>query len=158
MPQIQYIDLPINHVSNIIILFHCQHHHSNSRLFWYGLSFFLYKHTMATIKHVRQFKASSLSLAVAIVHVLSHVLSLCNPMDYSMPGFIVLHYLLVLFSSVTQKCPTLCNPMNCSMPGFPVHHQLPQLPQTHVHGVCDSHLTISSCLQSFSVSGSFPMS
>ena len=34
--------------------------------------------------------------------------------------------------------------MNCSMPGFPVHHQLPELAQTHVHRVCDSHLTISS--------------
>ena len=28
----------------------------------------------------------------------------------------------VLFSSVTQSCPTLCDPMDCSMPGLPVHH------------------------------------
>ena len=34
---------------------------------------------------------------------------------------------LMLFSSVTQSCPTLCNPMDCSTPGFPVHHQLPSL-------------------------------
>ena len=94
--------LLLNHVSNIIILFHCQHHLSNSRLLWYGLSFFLYKHTMVTLKHVRPFKPYSVSLVVAIVHVLSHLLILCNPMDYSMPGFTVLHCLLVLFSSVTQ--------------------------------------------------------
>ena len=31
----------------------------------------------------------------------------------------------VLFSSVSQSCPTLCDPMNCSMPGFPVIHYLP---------------------------------
>ena len=35
------------------------------------------------------------------------------------PGF-----LLRLFSSVTQSCPTLCNPMNRSMPGLPVLHYL----------------------------------
>ena len=40
---------------------------------------------------------------------------------------------LMLFSSVTQSCPTLCNPMDCSTPGFPVHQQLPELAQTHVH-------------------------
>ena len=42
------------------------------------------------------------------------------------------------FSSVAQSCPTLCNPMNCSTPAFPVHHQLPELAQTHVHGVGDA--------------------
>ena len=75
------------------------------------------------------------------------------------------HAVSIQFSSVPQSCPTLCDPMNCSMPGFPVHHQLPELAQTHVHRICDSHLTISSfvipfpsCLQSFSASGSFPMS
>ena len=67
-------------------------------------------------------------------------------------------------SSVTQSCLTLCDPMDCSRPGFPVHHQLLEIAQT-----CPSsqwcHLTISSsvvpfssCLQSFSASGSFPMS
>ena len=71
-------------------------------------------------------------------------------------------------SHVAQSCLTLCDPMNCSTPGFPVHHQLLELTQTHVHWVdaiqwC--HPTISSCvvpfsfcLQSFSASGSFPMS
>ena len=28
----------------------------------------------------------------------------------------------VLFSSVTQLCPTLCDPMDCSMPGLLVHY------------------------------------
>ena len=30
----------------------------------------------------------------------------------------------VVFSSVTQSCPTLCDPMDCSTPGLPVHHQV----------------------------------
>jgi len=42
------------------------------------------------------------------------------------------------FSSVQSLIPTLCNPMECSTPGFPVHHQLPELAQTHVHGVSDA--------------------
>ena len=46
--------------------------------------------------------------------------------------------LSVLFSSVTQSCPTLCDPMDCSRPGFPVHHQLPELAQTHVYQVGDA--------------------
>ena len=43
-----------------------------------------------------------------------------------------------VFSSVTQSCPNLCGPMDCSMLGFPAHHQLPELAQTHVHGVSDA--------------------
>ena len=42
------------------------------------------------------------------------------------------------FSSVAQSCLTLCDPMDCSTPGFPVHYQLPELAQTHVHGVGDA--------------------
>ena len=73
--------------------------------------------------------------------------------------------LLSLFISVSQSCPTICHPMDCSTPGFPVHHQLPELAQTHVHRAGWSHPTISlsvvpfsSCLQSFPISESFPMS
>ena len=44
---------------------------------------------------------------------------------------------LIMFSSVTQSCPTLCDPMNHSTPGFPIHHQLPESNQTHVHWVGD---------------------
>ena len=43
--------------------------------------------------------------------------------------------LLRIWCSVAQLCLTLCNPMDSSTPGFPVHHQLPELAQTHVHGV-----------------------
>ena len=71
----------------------------------------------------------------------------------------------VQLSSVAQWCPTLCDPMNRSTPGFPVHHQLPTLTQTHVHRVSDaiqpsnsSVVPFSSCFQSFTASGSFPMS
>ena len=35
-------------------------------------------------------------------------------------------------------CQILCNPMDCSTPGFPVFHCLPELAQTHVHGVGDA--------------------
>ena len=67
------------------------------------------------------------------------------------------------FSSVPQSCPTLCDPMDCLMPRIPVHHQLPEFTQTHAHWVSEaiqpSHPVIpfSSRLQSFPVSGSFPM-
>ena len=44
----------------------------------------------------------------------------------------------VLFSSVTQSCPTLCDPMNCGTPGLPVHDQLPEFTQTHIHRVHDA--------------------
>ena len=44
----------------------------------------------------------------------------------------------VQFSSVAQSCLTLCDPMNHSTPGLLVHHQLPELTQTHVHGVGDA--------------------
>ena len=67
--------------------------------------------------------------------------------------------------SVTTSCPTLCNPMNLSAPGFFVHHYLPEFAQIHVHWNQWCHPTISftvtpfsSCLQSFPISGSFPMS
>ena len=54
--------------------------------------------------------------------------------------------------------------MDWSTPGSPVHHQLLELTQAHVHWDSDaiqqSHTVIpfSSCLQSFSASGSFQMS
>ena len=68
------------------------------------------------------------------------------------------------FSSDAQSCLTLCDPMDCSMPGFLVHYQLPELTQIHVHRVSDaiqlSHpvVSVSSHLQSFPASGSFPRS
>ena len=46
--------------------------------------------------------------------------------------------LSVHFSSAAQSCLTLCDPMDCSIPVFPIHHQLPELAQTHVHGVGDA--------------------
>ena len=68
------------------------------------------------------------------------------------------------FSSVAQLCPTLYDSMDCSTPGLPVYYQLLEFTQTHVHWVGDaiqpSHSVIpfSAHLQSFSASGSFPMS
>ena len=70
----------------------------------------------------------------------------------------------VKISSVVQLHMTLWDPMDYSTPGFPIHHQLPEFTQTHVRPVGDGHPTISSsvipfssCLQSFSASGSFQM-
>ena len=79
-------------------------------------------------------------------------------------GFICLpRHCTSLFRSVTQSCPTLCDPRDYSTPGLPVYRQLTELNQTHVHRVTDaiqpSHPVIPfSCLKSFPVSGSFPMS
>ena len=69
------------------------------------------------------------------------------------------------FSPIAQSCSTLCNSMDCSTPGSPVHHQLLELAQTSYPLSQWCHPTISSsvvpffsCLRSFPVSGSFPMS
>ena len=35
-------------------------------------------------------------------------------------------------------CLTLFDPMDCSLPALSVHHQLPELAQTHVHGINDA--------------------
>ena len=74
-------------------------------------------------------------------------------------------FLLSCYCSVAKLCPTLCDPMGWSTPGFPVLHHLPDCAQIHVHWVSDaihpSHPLpphFSSCLQSFPVSESFPMS
>ena len=80
-------------------------------------------------------------------------------------------YYSVQFSSVAQSCPTLFDPMNCSTPGLPVHHQLPEFTQTPgVYSnscplsrwchptISSSVIPFSSCLQSFTASGCFPMS
>ena len=68
------------------------------------------------------------------------------------------------FSSVPHSCPTLSDPMNYSTPGLPVHHQLRacsnSCPTSHWWHptISSSVVPFSSCLQSFSASGSFPMS
>ena len=40
--------------------------------------------------------------------------------------------------SVTKSLPTVGDPMDCNTPGFPVLHHLPELTQTHVHGLSDA--------------------
>ena len=75
-------------------------------------------------------------------------------------------YLSIYFHcSVAQSYLTLCSPMDCNTSGFPVLHHLRELAQTHVHWVGDAiqpscpllPVPFSSCLQSFPVSRSFPM-
>ena len=64
-------------------------------------------------------------------------------------------YMYHNFFSV-QLHPTLWDPMGCSMPVFPVHHQLPEVAQTHVHGVGDaiqpSHSLLSLSPPAFNLS------
>ena len=67
--------------------------------------------------------------------------------------------------SVVQSYANLSDPMNCSISVFHLFHYLLEFAQTHVHWADDAHPTISSsvtpfsfCPQSFSASGSFPMS
>ena len=67
--------------------------------------------------------------------------------------------------SVIQSCLTLHNPMDCSTPGFLVLHYLMEFAQvlTSIESVMhptiwSSVIPFSSCLRSFSVSGSFPVS
>ena len=75
------------------------------------------------------------------------------------------HCSSVQFSSIAQSCQTL-QLMDYSMPGFPVHHQLTELIQTHQWCVCQwchptspsSVVPLSSHVQSFPASGSFPRS
>ena len=67
--------------------------------------------------------------------------------------------------SPIKLCLILCNPMNYNTPGDSKLHYLLEFTQIHVHWVEDAcYLTISFsatpfsfCLQSFPVSGSFPM-
>ena len=72
---------------------------------------------------------------------------------------------ILQFSSVAPSCPTLGDPMNRSTPGLPVHYQIPEFTHTHVHGVGDAILAISSSVDPFSTcphslpaSGSCPVS
>ena len=78
-----------------------------------------------------------------------------------------LHHIVLylVFSSIQSLSHVrLRNPMDCSMPGFPVHHQLPELAQTHIHGVSDaiqpSQPLLSPSPPNFNLSqsGSFLMS
>ena len=73
----------------------------------------------------------------------------------------------VQFTSGAQSWLTLHDPMDCSTPGFPVHYQLPESIQTPnpcplsrgCHPTTSSSVApVSSCLKSFSASGSFQMS
>ena len=67
-------------------------------------------------------------------------------------------------SSVTQSCLTFCDPTECSTPGFSVHQPTPRASSNSCPSSQWCHATISSavipffCLQSFSASGSFPVS
>ena len=67
------------------------------------------------------------------------------------------------FSSVAHSCLTLCDSMDCSMPSLPGDHQLASsnlcpLCQWCHPTISSSVIPLSSCLQSFPASGSFPVS
>ena len=63
------------------------------------------------------------------------------------------------FGSVQFSCSVMSD---SRQPGLPVHHQLLEFTQSHIHWVSDATqpsliVPFSSCLQSFSASGSFQM-
>ena len=67
--------------------------------------------------------------------------------------------------SVAQPCPTLYDPVDWVIPDFRVLHHILEFAQTHFHWVkkaiktiLSSAILFSSFLQSYPVSGSFPMS
>ena len=71
----------------------------------------------------------------------------------------------VVHCSVTKSSQTLHNLMDCSRPGFPVLHCSPWVCSDSCPlswwchpSISSSVIPFSSCLQSFSASGSFPMS
>ena len=112
---------------------------------------------------------------------ISHVILICSSQMISDVTYLFMYHVCVQFS-----CSVVSNslrPMDCNTPGLPVHHQLPEFTQTHVHWVGDLSITssrslpklmsielvisfkhlilchpLSSYLQSFPASGSFPMS
>ena len=60
--------------------------------------------------------------------------------------------------SVAQSCPSLCNPMDCNTPTSGVDSNSCPLSQWCHPAISSSVIPISSHLQSFPASGSFPMS
>ena len=74
-----------------------------------------------------------------------------------------LQHLNFHFSSVPQSCPALCDPMDCSTPSLSIttsracSNSHPSSWWYHPT-ISSSVVPIPSCLQSFSASGSFPMS
>ena len=68
---------------------------------------------------------------------------------------------VVQFSPVTQLCLTLCDPLDCSTPGLLAHqvysNSCPLSRWCHPT-ISSSVIPLSSCLQSFPVLGSFPVS
>ena len=64
--------------------------------------------------------------------------------------------------SVLKSCLTLCDPMDCSTPGFSDLHYLPKfscpLSRWCYLTILSSITSFSFCLQSFTASGSFPIS
>ena len=85
------------------------------------------------------------------------IIFIYSSLEQLYPKFIVVVIVQLLFSHVQ-----LCDLMDFSMLSFPVLQSLPELAQIHVHWcyltISSSVAPFSSCPQSFSASGSFPMS
>ena len=84
--------------------------------------------------------------------------------SYEKFGTSILHIYPTPYFSSAHSLRLFATPVDCSTPGFPVQHRLPELAQTHIHWAGDaitissSSIPVSSCLQSFSASGSFSIS
>ena len=92
-----------------------------------------------------------------------HMYVWLSPLLFTWNCHSIVHRLCVC--SVAQSCLALCDPMYCSIPGLPFPHHLPEFAQSMSDFHWGCHPTISpsvtafsSCLQSVSASGAFPMS
>ena len=61
--------------------------------------------------------------SIQFISVAQSYLTLCDPMDCSMPGFPVHHQLYSIhgYAKSLQWCPILCDPMDCILSGSFVH-------------------------------------
>ena len=77
-------------------------------------------------------------------------------LGHSILPIFIAYNLLHIICLVTKLCPTLRDPMDCSTPGFPVLHHLPELTQTHVHGVSDTTANSQGLLKPMSIESVMP--
>ena len=63
---------------------------------------------------------------------------LCDPMDFSMPGLPVFHYLLIVFHFLSHVQSFVTSWTTYSMPGFPILHHLLEPAQTCVRWISEA--------------------
>ena len=98
------------------------------------------------------------------VHWVGDAIQPAHPLSSPSPPTFNLFQHATKFGSVSQSCLSLCNLMNFSMPGYLVPLPTPKTcSNSHPSSqwchptISSSVVPFSSCLQSFSASGSFPV-